>query len=317
MSLLPGAVAGSRLAADEQADGRAAHNRRRLVRRDLGFATMTVPALVSFFFFTIGPLIAVFYVSFTDWQGILSRPKLVGWKNYAKVFSDPTFWGAGQVTAIQVLVLVPVLTVLSFMLGYFVSLKPRFGGLLKVILFIPALISLPVKSMFFIAILAPTGILNGLLTSVGLGDWTTAWLANPQTALAWVILVDLWQGIGFNAVLFSARLGAIDPETFAAAELDGAGHWQRMWLIAYPISKSYFGVMAMLQFLWTLFGSAATILLLTNGGPDRATTTWSFLLYYKAFLSYQIGYSQAVGVVLIAVGLAGMAVILRLFRQDY
>lgn len=302
---------------DVPTDGRAALNRRRLVRRDAGFAVMTLPALFSFFLFTVGPLFAVFYVSFTDWQGILSKPKLVGWRNYVKVLSDPLFWNAGRITLIQVVVLVPVLTVLAFMLGYFVSLKPRLGGLLKVILFIPALISLPVKAMFFLAILAPTGILNGLLTNLGLDAFTTAWLANPSTALIGVIAADLWSGIGFNAVLFSARLGGIDPETFAAAEIDGAGHWARMWRIAFPIARSYFGVMTMLQFLWTLFGSAATILLLTNGGPDHATTTWSFLLYYKAFMSYQIGYSQTVGVVLIAVGLAGMAVILRVFRQDY
>lgn len=292
-------------------------NRRRIVRRDAGFATMTLPALASFFFFTIGPLFAVFYVSFTNWRGILTKPKFVGWANYEKVLTDPLFWAAGRITLIQLVALVPVLTVLSFMLGYFVSLKPRFGGLLKVILFIPALISLPVQAMFFTAILAPTGILNGVLENIGLGNHGSAWLANPQTALICVIAVDLWRGIGFNAVLFSARLGGIDPDTFAAAEIDGAGHWARVWRIAFPIAKSYFGVMAMLQFLWTLFGSAATILLLTKGGPDGATTTWSYLLYHKAFLANQIGYSQVIGVVLIAAGLVGMAAILRLFRQDY
>ncbi len=304
-------------AQDVSAASRAVANHRRVVRRDAGFALMTLPALASFFFFTIGPLFAVFYVSFTNWRGILTKPKLVGWANYEKVLTDPAFWAAGRVTLIQLVVLVPVLTVLSFLLGYFISLKPRFGGLLKVVLFVPALISLPVQAMFFTAILAPTGILNGALSNLGLEGWTSAWLADPRTALLCVIVVDLWRGIGFNAVLFSARLGGIDPETFAAAEIDGAGHWARVWLIAFPIARSYFGVMTMLQFLWTLFGSAATILLLTKGGPDGATTTWSYLLYYKAFLANQIGYSQVVGVVLIGAGLVGMAVILRLFRQDY
>lgn len=278
---------------------------------------LAMPALLAFLFFNIGPLLAVFYLSLTSYRGMLSKPEFIGVANFTKMFSDPVFWKAAQITGIQMLFLLPVLMPLSFALGYYLSTKPRFVGLLRVNLFAPALISVAAKAMVFFAVLAPTGILNGALTSLGLEDLGTAWLANPGTALACIILINLWNGIGYTAVLFNARLSAIPDDIMAAAELDGAGHWKKMWLIAFPISKSYFGVLTMLQFLWILFTSATDILLLTKGGPGRATTTWSYLLYDKAFQQQQIGYSQALGVVLFILGVLGIVAIRRIFRQNY
>jgi ABC-type Fe3+ transport system permease subunit len=122
-----------------------------------------------------------------------------------------------------------------------------------------------------------------VLEKMGLHEWVTAWLADPHWAMPCLIAVTIWSGTGFNAILFSARLSGIDEEIFAAAELDGAGHWQRIWRIAFPIAADYFGVVTMLQYLWNLFGSAGLLLILTRGGPGEATSTLSWLVYHFGF----------------------------------
>jgi multiple sugar transport system permease protein len=90
-----------------------------------------------------------------------------------------------------------------------------------------------------------------------------------------------------------------------------------MWQIAYPMTRDYFGVLTMLQFIWVLFSSAATILLLTNGGPGNASSTLSFLVYSKAFQQNDLGYSQAIGTMLFVIGVIGMVLIRRIFRARY
>lgn len=282
-----------------------------------GLVGLAVPAIVWYVMFTIGPLVAMFYVSTLSWRGFLDPATFIGLDNYRAVLTDSVFHQSVRNSIVHVGVLLPLMLPTAFMCGYYVSLKPPGSGLLRTLLFTPALISMAAKSMIFIVILAPTGLLNGTLRTVGLGDLAVPWLANSSTALGVIIAVDLWGGIGFTAILFAARLSAISPDIFEAAVLDGAGHWRRMWSIAYPICRSYFGVLTMLQFIWVLFSSAGLVLLLTQGGPGNSSMTVSFLIYSKAFVQNQIGYSQAVGVLLFAAGIAGMVTIRRIFRQNY
>jgi multiple sugar transport system permease protein len=88
-----------------------------------------------------------------------------------------------------------------------------------------------------------------------------------------------------------------------------------MWQITFPMVKDYVRTLTMLQFLWTLFTSAALILLLTKGGPGTSSTTLSYLVYEKAFGQSDLGYSQVVGVVLLLLGIAGMLLIRALLRS--
>jgi len=275
-----------------------------------------LPALVLYTVFTIGPMASVFVVSTREWTSIISPSSFVGLANYKRMLADDVFWQACINTLIQLAAIIPVMLPLSFMLAYYLTRKPAGHQVLRVILFTPALISLAAKSMIFLAIFAPSGLFNAVLSAVGLADFELPWLADPHTALVTVIAVELWGGIGYTAVLFAARLGSIDPEVFEAAQLDGAGHLRQIWQIAYPIARDYFGVLTMLEFVGVLFSSAGTILLLTRGGPGYASTTLSYLVYSKAFLTFQIGYSQAVGVVLFVLGVLGIVVIRRAFRTE-
>lgn len=283
----------------------------------LALAFMTAPALVWYLIFMVGPAVAMLVISTMDWPGLLARAEFSALDNYRQLFADRQFWDACRNTAIHVTVVLVIMVPTSFMLGYYLNTKPAGHRILRVLFFTPALLSVSARAMVFFGVFAPGGLLNTLLTSVGLDGLTTPWLANASTALGVVIFIDLWGGIGFTAILFSARLTSVSQEIYEAAELDGATHWNKMWGIAFPIVKDYVGVVTMLQFLWTLFYSATTVLLLTKGGPGDASTTLSFMVYQQAFIESEIGYSQAVGVLLFAVGLVGMLVISRTIRQDY
>jgi multiple sugar transport system permease protein len=286
-------------------------------RRTRALLLLAAPAVVWYFLFMLGPLVSMFYLSMTEWGSLISSRDFVGLDNFERLWNDPVFWQATRNTAVQIGVQIPIMIPLAFMLGYYVNLKPRGHRVLRVILFTPALVSLSVQAMLFTAAFAPNGLLNGVLRGIGLGQFARPWLASEDTALAMIIVVGLWAGIGFTSILFAARLAAVPGELYEAAELDGAGHMGKIWRIAFPVVKDFVGVMVMLQFLWTLFASAAIVLLLTNGGPGYESTTLSFLVYNRAFVSSEAGYSQAVGVVLFVIGLFGLSVIRRVIRQNY
>ncbi|MEU0809592.1 sugar ABC transporter permease [Streptomyces sp. NPDC005970] len=282
-----------------------------------GGTILAVPALIWYAIFMIGPVIAIFVIAALHWPGMLQPVSFAGLDNVRTVFDDPVFWDAVNNTAVQLAVALPIMIVCAYMLGYYVAQKPPGHRVIRYLLFIPGLISTPAKAMVFYAALSPDGLVNGTLQSAGLGSLTDAWLASPSTALACLIALDVWSGIGFTAVLFAARLDSVPDELGEAAQLDGAGHWRTMWRIHFPVIRDYVGVVTMLQFLWTLFGSAQHVLLLTMGGPGSSSTTLSFLVYQKAFIAADLGYSQTVGVVLFLAGLVGLLAIRRAFRQNY
>ncbi|MEU5699999.1 carbohydrate ABC transporter permease [Streptomyces aurantiacus] len=282
-----------------------------------GGTVLAVPALVWYLVFMVGPMIAIFVVAALHWPGMLQPVSFAGLGNVRTVLDDPVFRDAVRNTAVQLAVALPVMIVCSYMLGYYVAQQPPGHRVIRYLLFIPGLISTPAKAMVFYAALSPDGLANGALEAVGLGSLADAWLASPSTALACLIALDVWAGIGFTAVLFAARLGSVPDELGEAAQLDGAGHWRTMWLIHFPVIRDYVGVVTMLQFLWTLFGSAQHVLLLTQGGPGSSSTTLSFLVYQKAFIAADLGYSQTVGVILFLAGLVGLLAIRRAFRQNY
>jgi ABC-type sugar transport system permease subunit len=297
--------------------GTAPHTRSPARSRNRGLLALALPSVAWYLIFTIGPLGAMFVVAFMDWEGLAAPATFNGLHNFRKLADDPQIITALRNTGVHLFGSLPIMMVASFMLGYFLSLKLPGHRVLRVIMFIPALISLSSLGMLFIAVLGPTGLVNSVLDEVGSHSLTTAWLADPQTAMAALIGITIWSGTGFNAILFAARLSSIDAEIYSAAEIDGATHWQKMWRVAFPIALDFFGVLTMLQYLWTLFGSAGLILLLTRGGPGEATSTLSWLVYRFGFRQPDIGYSQAIGLLLFVLGVIGLVVIRRVFRARY
>lgn len=280
------------------------------------FPGLALPGLIWYAIFTIGPVLAMFAIATLRWPGMLVTPSFAGFDNFVDVFSDPVFWDALRNSATQIVVGLPIMIVLAFLLAFHVVRKPRGHRVLRFVLFVPALVSAPATALMFYSLLNPDGLVNGVLEALGL-DGSRAWLADETTALPSLIAIDLWAGIGYSAVLLASRLDSVEEEVVQAAMIDGAGNGRLAWGIYWPIARDFIGVVAMLQFLSILFSSAQNVLLLTKGGPGTSTTTLSYLIYQKAFVDADLGYSQAVGIVLFVLGLLGMFCIRRLLRATH
>ncbi|MDQ1218131.1 carbohydrate ABC transporter permease [Microbacterium arborescens] len=291
--------------------------RRRHVRRQRrSQVTEVTPALAWYGLFMVLPLLAMIVLSFFSWNSLVAQPHFGGLTNYRYLFQDEILRTAIVNTVLYVGVGLLLIIPGGFLLGFFLSRRPPGHAVLSVILFTPWIVSASARAMMFTGLYQPSGAINSILGAVGLGGLQHLWLSNPSTALWSVIATEAWAGIGATGVIFSAALGRIAPETYEAARLDGAGVWREMFSIAYPMTKDFVGLMTMLQFLWLFLGSAGTVLLLTNGGPGSSTMTLAFYLYDQAFVSGRIGYSQAIGVVGLLVGLIGMGVIRFAFRTE-
>lgn len=283
----------------------------------LTFIICIGPAVLIFSAMMLWPLIDMFRVSLFEWRRLTSPKIFVGLANYAELFNDPKVIVALRNTLQHMFVMLAVVMPISFMLGFFLSQRLRGYRVFRTIFFTPAMLSAPALALIFLGVYLPDGILNYVLRSIGLENLTRVWLANSSTSLPAVIGADAWGAVGFYTVLFFVALSDLPQEIFESAQLDGANYWVSMWRIGFPLVLDFFGVALTLNFVWTLTGSAQYVLLLTKGGPGTSSLTLSYYLYDKAFLSYRIGYSQAIGVLLFFAGMIGMLLIRRGTQRNY
>jgi multiple sugar transport system permease protein len=291
--------------------------KRKKARNRRDFLLLAAPALLWFTALMGWPLLNMFYISLLRWNGSILRPHTFVWfDNYKLLFTDPRFWAAMKLSLLQVGIGVPGVMFPAFALGFFLSQRKPGYRILRIIFFSPSLISISVLSLMFWGIYLPEGLLNGMLKFIGLSSLTHAWLAESGTVMGALIALDIWGGIGYNAVLFFAVLSNLSKDLIEAAQLDGAGPWTIMWKIAFPLTLDYFGILATFQLLWSLTWSGQNILLLTKGGPGVSSTTLSYLMYELGFVQYKIGTSQMVAAVLFVLGMLAVLAIRRFTRKN-
>jgi ABC-type sugar transport system permease subunit len=185
----------------------------------------------------------------------------------------------------------------------------------------PAIISLAVSGLLWTIIYDPmNGILNTMLKDVGLGGLTQLWLADPNTALPAIIVVSIWQSLGFYLVIFFAGLQGIPPEMHEAAAIDGAGAWQRFRNVTIPLLAPVITVVVVLN---TINGIKAfdQIWVMTAGGPMHSSDTLGTYLYSSAFGAYgsanpELGYASTIGVVILLLCLGMSIVQIRLGQAE-
>jgi multiple sugar transport system permease protein len=286
---------------------------RRIARRQrITFLLLVAPALIWFLIFMLWPLVNMFYISTMRWDGLALPQKFIFLDNFIRFFKDPNISIALRNTGIHLVVGILGVVPFAFMLGFFLSLRKPGFRLLRTIFFLPSMISVAAMAMIFLGLYRPDGMLNSFLDAVGLSSLNRIWLANQSTALGAIIAIDIWSGIGFYSVLFFAALSNIPEELYEAARLDGAEYWTLMWQIAFPLMLDFVGVVIILQFLYILSGAAQNVILLTQGGPGKATLTLGFYLYNQAFITQRLGYSQAIAVLVFFVGIAVILMIRRI-----
>lgn len=252
-----------------------------------------LPALLLYGIFTLYPFLSSLLYSFTNWDGLQS-PDYVGLANYQALFHDKAIVQAAKNTLYVLAVMVLIGNPISLILALLLNLPLRSRGLLRTLFFLPALMSLMVISISWGFILQYDGLLNAILTLFGFENGIQDWLGTMDYALPAVILILLWQGTGFGAVIYLAGLQSVPKELQESAQIDGATGLQRIYHITIPLIMPFITIN-------TFLGIAGSLKLfdvpfvLTNGGPGTATTTLGLLIYKYAFVHESYGYATAAG----------------------
>lgn len=271
------------------------------------------------------PFTEAFYYSLTDWRGFSPEMNFVGLDNYVRIFSDDTFRRSMRNNAILVVVVPFVTIVLSLALASVLTVSGRSSGEItglrgssfyRVISFFPYAVPAIIVGLIFGMVYNPRGgLLNGLLTSLGLDAFDSfPWLGDTRTAMAAVIFVMVWAGVGFYMILFVAAIKGVDKEVYEAARLDGAGRFRTATRITIPLIREnvqtayiYLGIGALDAFV---FMQA----MVANGGPDNSTLVMTQTLFRTAFTQNKWGEASAMGVVLALITLAFSALVFVLNR---
>ncbi|GAA1528686.1 multiple sugar transport system permease protein [Microbacterium ginsengiterrae] len=265
-------------------------------RQALGFAS---PALVGLALFTIVPVGLSIVMSVFDWPAFGERT-FNGVDNYVKLFTaSPDFWPALRNSAIFTLLYVPLNIVLSLALAIGLGPRIRGRGALRVLFFIPVVTPMVANVLVWKMILQPQGLVNGVSTSV-FGIELPNFLADPQWAMIMVVVMSVWQGLGYNMLIFSAALEQLPESVLEAAAIDGATGLRRIWSILIPmISPSIFfaAVMTMISALQVF----AQPQLLTGGGPGNATKPLVMYIWEQGFTFGDLGLAAAAAWILFAI----------------
>jgi multiple sugar transport system permease protein len=253
------------------------------------------PWLLGLFIFTVGPVIASFWLSMTEYD-IINPARFIGFSNYRVLLrEDPLFWQALKVTTIYTLGSVPLQLIFGFLIALLMNQKLKGISVFRTIYYLPAVISGVAVSVLWRWIFMPdVGIINILLSKIGIKG--PRWLGDPNWVLPALIIMSLW-GVGGGMVIYLAGLQGIPTELYEAAELDGAGKWAKFRAITIPMMSP----VIFFNLVMGVIGSFQTFTqayIMTQGGPQNASLFYILYLYQRAFQELRMGYASALAWIL-------------------
>lgn len=257
---------------------------------------LIAPALALMLLLVIGPVLAVFAMSFTDYQLGAGAFAFVGLDNYRALFADRVFWRSLTNTLVYVGVVVP--GSLGLGLGLALLIEAGTGGRVfyRAVFFLPVMATTIAMAISWEYMLHPQfGLINLTLARFGLPP--VNWLNDTGTVLPTLAAIGVWQQFGFNMVLFLAGLVSIPRHLYEAAELDGArGAWSRFRLVTWPMlgPVTLFVVVVSAIRSFQVFD---TVQVLTKGGPSKASEVLLYTMYSEGFEFFRSGHAAAIAVV--------------------
>lgn len=258
-----------------------------------------LPSLVLFLAFTGLPVVVAFFVSFTQWD-LFNPPIFTGLTNYTKLLADPIFGKVMGNTAYFVLLSVPIQMLIGLLCALALNRAIRGQTFFRVAYFLPVVTSTIAAALVWAWLFnANVGLINVLLTLLGVSE-PPQWLSSTRWAMPAVIIVSIWQNVGYAMVLFLAGLQNIRADLYDAAAIDGARGWKRLWFITLPLlSPTTFFVLII-----SIIGSFQVfelVFVMTQAGPANATNTLVYYIYQNGFQFYQMGYASAAAMILFAI----------------
>jgi multiple sugar transport system permease protein len=256
------------------------------------------PSMLGLLAFTAFPIVASLIIGFYNWP-VIGGHTFTGLKNYQTLLTSKEFHTSILNTFVFVLLYLPVNIVISLGLAVWISSKIKLRGLYRTVFFIPAVTPVVANAAIFSLILSPNGLIDSLMQT-WFGVQAPNFLGSKTWAMSAVVMLSIWQGFGYNMLVFSASLDAVPASLTEAAAIDGAGTVARFFRIILPLMTPsiFFAVVLTLISSFQVFTQAYV---LTGGGPGNATTTMVVYLYEQGFQFYKLGLASAVAWVLFVI----------------
>lgn len=253
------------------------------------------PALLLLTLFLFLPMLLTLIFSFTDYFAL--SPDLthfVGFENFSKIFQDELFSSAFWNTVKFVLIIVPAQSLGALGLALLINKVTICKKYFKVAFFIPVVMSLAVVSNLWMQIYSPEGILNTMLSHIGID--AQPFIHSANQALPSIAIMSVWQGVGYQMIIFLGGLQAINPALYEAAEMDHASGWQKFKDITLPELKP----LCVFVFITITIGAFRMIvqpMVMTGGGPSHSTYTLVYDIYETGTVNWEIGLASAMAIV--------------------
>jgi len=268
--------------------------RRRLTDTHVALLLLA-PAMTLLFTVILYPLLNSMYIGLLDKSLITGGDEFVGLENIVDVLASNFL-----PILLNTLVFAIGATVLPFLIGFGVALvlngPIRGRGFWRGAFLLPWLVPSVIVSFLWLWIFnANYGVLNGILRNLGLIDSNIAWLSSGASAMTAVIIAKTWQTFPWIAIMILAALQTIPPELYEAASIAGANRWQLFRYVTLPHLRGVSSIVILLSLIWN-FQHFETIYVMTQGGPAKATTTFSVAVYQTAFQAFDLGRAGALGI---------------------
>jgi ABC-type sugar transport system permease subunit len=291
----------------------AARPRRRSLRPILIGWSFLLPNFLGFALLTLVPMVFGLALSFMDWSPWSDDPEWVGFENFERMLGNSTFWIALWNTTYYAAGHIPLTMAASLCLALLLNRALAGLGFFRTAFFLPYVTSLVAVAVVWNMLFNPTsGPVNQFLQFVGVTD-PPGWTTSTGWAMPAVIIASVWRDMGYYMVLFLAGLQTIPTELYEAARVDGANAWQRFWNITLPgLRPTTFFVLIMCTV--ASFKVFDLIVVMTDGGPGRATKVLSQLIYEEGIREGRFGYASAISLVLFLL-VAGFTVIQFLLQR--
>jgi multiple sugar transport system permease protein len=256
------------------------------------------PVIFGIAAFQLVPIVVSIFASLTDWDG-LNSPEVVGVENYRKLIADdPYFRQTVRNTLYFVAGHIPLTMAIALGLALLCNSQMRGIALFRTAYFMPAVSNVVAISVVWFWFYQPQdGVLNGLLSTIGIDG--PAWLSDLRWAMPAVIIVSVWQGVGYPMVILLAGLQGIPESLYDAAKMDGSSSFQRFRDITLPLLTPSLFFLLITQFI-SSFQVFGIIFVMTQGGPANATSVYIYYLYENAFAFGRMGYASAMAWLLFA-----------------
>ena len=273
----------------------------------------TLPAVILVLLTIYIPFALSGYYSLTEWNGISKAPVFIGLTNFRQILSgSPDFLEALWFTARYALFFIILSNALALALAVALTKKFRLANTLRGMFFVPYIMSMTIVGFIWKFIFSQG--FEKLAEITGWGVWNLSWLGDAQLAFWSVVIVGVWQSLGFYIVLYIAGLQAVPPDVLEAAQIDGANGRQRFFRVVLPLLGPSITTCVFMS-LTNSLKVFDTILALTKGGPGGATYSATLEIYREAFQNNHYGLGSAKAIVFFVMVLILTQLVLKIFER--